>query len=166
MLRPKFKIRTRTIAGDKNANNHNPLPGNDPLIGTIIITDGHSPFLQLMSGNIGGFDKDSGSVADSEDAGTNVSISEALKPLTTILDCPEMNSASCEMADGVFVSGWTCGHCPHPPQGTANFFKHQNTTPRLSITYSKILDKTSNFVRVIIPFRRNNNTKPCTTLAL
>ena len=131
MLRPKFKNRTRTIAGDENANNHDPLPGNDPFVGTIIITDGHGPFLQLMSGNIGGLDKDSGIVADSEDAVTNVSISEALEPLTTIWDCPKMNLASCEVTDGVFVSGWTCGHCPCPPRDAAKFFKHQNATKAL-----------------------------------
>ena len=131
MLRPKFKNRTRTIAGDENANNHDPLPGNDPFVGTIIITDGHGPFLQLMSGNIGGLDKDSGIVADSEDAVTNVSISEALEPLTTIWDCPEMNLALREVTDGVFVSGWTCGHCPRPPPGAENSFKHQNAKKAL-----------------------------------
>ena len=115
MLRPKFKNRTRTIAGDENANDNNPLPGNDPLVSTIFITDGHSPFLQLMSGNIGGLGIDSGSIADSEDAGTNVSISEVLEPLTTIWDCPKMNLALHEVTDSLFVSGWTCGHCPCPP---------------------------------------------------
>ena len=83
-----------------------------------------------MSGNIGGLGKDSGSVADSEEndisAGPNVSLTEPLEPLTSIWDCPKMNLALCEGTDGVFVSGWTCGHCPHPPRGTANFFKHQN----------------------------------------
>jgi hypothetical protein len=124
MLCPKFKNRTTTIAGDKNANDNNPLPGNDPLVGFIIITDGHGPFLQLMSGTIGGLGKDSGSIADSEDAGTNVSISEALEPLTTIWDCPKMNLALREVTDSVFVSGWTCVHCPCPPQGAENLFKH------------------------------------------
>ena len=88
-----------------------------------------------MSGNIGGLSKDSGSVADSEDdditAGTNASISEALKPLTTIWDCIEINLALCEVTDSVFVSDWTCGHCPCPPRGTANFFKHPNATKAL-----------------------------------
>ena len=84
-----------------------------------------------MSGNIGGLNKDSGSIVDLEDAGTDVSISEALEPLSTIWECPEMNLTSREVTDSVFVSGWTCGHCPCPPQGAANFFKHQNATKAL-----------------------------------
>ena len=88
-------------------------------MGTIIITDGHGPSSQLTSGNIGSLGKDSGSVADLEDddnaAGTNVRISEVLEPLTTIWDCPKMNLALHEVTDSLFVSGWTCGHCPCPP---------------------------------------------------
>ena len=42
-----------------------------------------------------------------------------------------MNLALHEVTDGVFVSGWTCGHCPCPPQGTAKFFKHQNAMKAL-----------------------------------
>ncbi len=79
-----------------------------------------------MSGNICGLDEDSGSVADSENAGTDVSISEAFEPQITIWDCPEMNLALREVTDGAFVSGWTCGHFPLPPRGAANFFKHRN----------------------------------------
>jgi hypothetical protein len=42
-----------------------------------------------------------------------------------------MNLALHEVTDGVFVSGWTCGHCPRPPRGAANFFKHQNAMKAL-----------------------------------
>ena len=164
MLRLKFKNQ-RTIAGDKNANNQYPFPGNNPLVGTIIITDGQGLFLQLMSGNIGGLDKNSGSVADLEDTGTNVSISEALEPLTTIWDCPKMNLALREVTDGVFVSGWTCGHCSCPQQGAANFFKHQNATKALHHVV-KNPGQNIKLCKGIFPFRRSNNTKPCTTLAL
>ncbi len=66
---------------------------------------------------------------------------------------------------GKIIAGWTCRHCPQPPRGTSNFFKHQNATKALQHVL-KNTQKTSKFVRLSFPFLRSTSTKPCTIQAL
>jgi hypothetical protein len=70
---------------------------------------------------------------DDESSFSSLTLEVEFPVLVTIWDCPLMNVVAREDAEvgGKYVSGWTCGHCPHPTQGPLYMFKHVNATKAL-----------------------------------
>ena len=105
----------------------------DPLIGKIISTVTTSSHLEAMSVDDNGFAGDGDDSCVSSFADTTPGTPNGTLPsLNNIWECPQINMSSREGDNGLLVHGWTCGHCPMPAQGPANFFKHLNATKALA----------------------------------
>jgi len=81
--------------------------------------------------------------------------------LLNIWECPLMNMTQVEIEEGVWISGWSCGHFPaRPVRGAPKFFKHINATKALAHILRMKGHKIS-ICKGSFPYEKKCSIKPC-----